>query len=172
MGALHPFRLFVWLIVTWPILTLVVRIPLPAGIPDISYDRVLVLLLLPMIILEALLSKKRLMKATPLDILIIVYVVAQLSSRVFVLSFGGMGRPDLNGLVDSILVPVVLYWIAKNLLVSRAHLKWFLCALVIASLLICLTGLYEQAVGGEETLFTISTRLGGSAEAQTSGLRG
>ena len=128
-----PFRLFIWLIVTWPILTLYVRIPLPAGIPDLSYDRVLVLLLVCVILLEALLSKRRLMKVTPLDILIIGYLVAQLSSRIFVLWFGGMGRPDLNGLLDIILVPLILYWMAKNLLVSRVRLKWFLYALVIAT---------------------------------------
>jgi hypothetical protein len=143
------FRLFIWLIVTWPILTLYVRIPLPAGIPDISYERVLVLLLLCVVILEALQLKRRLMKATLLDILVIVYVVAQLSSRLFVLWFGAMGTPDLNGLLDVILVPLVMYWMAKNLLVSRVHLKWFLCALVIACLLVCLSGLYDRSVGAD-----------------------
>jgi O-antigen ligase len=154
-----PFRLFIWLIVTWPILTLYVRIPLPAGIPDLSYDRVLVLLLVCVIIIQALLSKRRLLKVTPLDILIIGYLVAQLSSRIFVLWSGGMGRPDLNGLLDIILVPLILYWMAKNLLVSRVRLKWFLYALVIASLLICLTGLYEQAT--KERLFFVRAQLGG-----------
>ncbi len=144
------FRLFIWLMVTWPILTLFVRIPLPAGIPDISYDRVFVLVLLCIILLEALLSKRRLMKFTTLDILILVFVVAQLSSRVFVLWFGGMGKPDLNGLLDVILIPMVMYWIAKNLLVSRSRLKWFLCALVIACLLIALSGLYDRAVGADK----------------------
>lgn len=154
------FRLFIWLIVTWPILALFVRIPLPAGIPDLGYDRVLVLLLLCIIIIEALLSKRQLMKVTPLDILVIAYVMAQISSRLFVLWFGGVGSPDLNGFLDIILMPVLLYWMAKNLLVSREHLKWFLYALVIASLLICPTGLYEQAVGMR--IFRTSVSLGGS----------
>jgi O-antigen ligase len=153
------FRLFIWLIVTWPILTLFVRIPLPAGIPDLSYDRVLILLLLCVVIIEAIHSKRKLMKVSPLDILVLVYLGAQLSSRIFVLWFGGMGSPDLNGLLDIIVIPLLMYWAAKNLLVSRVHLKWFLYALVIASLLICLSGLYEQAVG--KRVFFVSSRLGG-----------
>ena len=43
--VIDPFRLFIWLIVTWPVLTLYARIPLPAGIPDITYERILVLLM-------------------------------------------------------------------------------------------------------------------------------
>jgi O-antigen ligase len=153
------FRLFIWLIVTWPILTLFLRIQLPAGIPDISYDRALVLLLLCIVIVETLLSKRRLKKITPLDILILLYFVAQLSSRLFVLWFEGIGKPNLNGLLDIVLIPLILYWVAKNLIASRTHLKWFLYALVIASLLICLTGLYEQASG--RRVFAVSSTLGG-----------
>lgn len=153
------FRLFIWLIVTWPILTLFVRIPMPAGVPDLSYDRVLVLLLLCVIIVEAVLLKRRLMKITLLDALVVLYLLAQLISRMFVLWFGGIGRPDLNGLLDTILIPLFLYWMVKNLLVTKVHLEWFLCALVITCLLICLTGLYEQVMGIR--VFRISTRLGG-----------
>jgi O-antigen ligase len=153
-------RLFIWLIVTWPLLTLIVRYPLPAGIPDLSYERVLVLLLVCIILLEALLSNKRLMKITALDILIIGYLAAQMSSRFFVLWFGGIGKPDLNGLLDVILIPLALYWMIKNLIASEADLKWFLGALVIASLLVCLTGLYEQVVGMR--VFKTSISLGGS----------
>lgn len=138
------FRLFIWLIITWPILTLYFRLPLPAGIPDLSYERSLISLLLCIVIFEALFSKRRLLKPTSLDILVLGYIIAQLSSRLFVLWFGGIGKPDLNGLLDNVLIPVLLYWIAKNLLSFRVNLKWFLYALVIASLLICLTGLYEQ----------------------------
>jgi hypothetical protein len=154
------FRLFTWLIVTWPLLTLFVRIPLPGGIPDLSYDRVLVLLLVCIIIIEALLSKRQFMKVTPLDILIIVYVMVQINTRLSVIWFWGVGNPDLNGFLDVILVPIMLYWSVKNLLLSRAHLQWLLYALFIASLLVCPTGLYEQAVGAR--IFKASVSLGGS----------
>lgn len=141
------FKLFIWLIVTWPLLALFVRFPLPAGIPDLSYDRVLVLLLLSIVILQALVSKRKLQRITTLDILVIVYMLAQTISRISVIWFGGLGTPDLNGLLDIILMPSIMYWAAKNIIVSKLHMKWLLCALVIACLLICLTGLYEQATG-------------------------
>lgn len=164
-----PFRLFIWLIVTWPVLTLYARIPLPVGIPDISYDRVLVVLTLAIILLEGLMFKRKLLKAGVLDILAAIYIAAQFRSRAFVLWFGGMGTPDLNGLLDIALVPVAMYWMTKNLLVSRWHLKWLLYALILAIVIICVSGLYEQAVGTEKRLFAVPLELGGSTEAQRRG---
>ena len=156
------FRLFIWLIITWPILTLYLRIPLPAGIPDLTYDRILVLLLVCVIILDSRFSKIKLLKATPLDILIIAYVITQLSTRLTLIWSNGIGILDLNGFLDGIIVPVAMFWMTKNLLVSKAHIKWLLGALVIASLLICLTGLIEQALG--ERVFKLSAQLGGTEQ--------
>jgi O-antigen ligase len=154
------FRLFVWLIISWPVLSLFVRIPLPGGIPDISYDRVLALVLVCIVVVEALLSKRQLVKASPLDILIMLYVAAQLGTRLSVVWFGGVGTPDLNGFLDAILVPVLLCWAARNVVGSKQHLQWLLYALVIASLLVCITGLIEQALGVR--IFKASLSLGGS----------
>jgi O-antigen ligase len=155
----NPYRLFIWLIITWPILTLFVRIPLPAGIPDFSYDRALILLLLSVVILEAIFWKRRLLKVTLLDILIIIYAIAQIITRLHVIWFGGLGDPDINGFLNVVVIPIALYWTVKNILVSKEHLTWLLYALVIASLLVCLTGLYEQAVGTR--IFKTSLELGG-----------
>lgn len=154
-----PFRLFAWLIVTWPVLTLYARIPLPAGIPDISYERVLVPLTLSIIILAGLAFKRRLPQIGMLDILASAYAAAQFSSRVAVLWFGGLGTPDLNGLLDVIVLPIMMYWMTKNLLVSRWHLKWLLYSIIVASVIICLTGLYEQALGTPQSPFPINDSL-------------
>jgi O-antigen ligase len=154
------FRLFIFLIITWPILTLYVRVPLPAGIPDLSYDRALVLLLLGIILIEALVSRRKLKKGTTLDALVIFYVIAQITARISVIWFGGVGNPDLNGFFDSVLIPIGLYWMVKNLLGSRTQLQWILLMFVIASIIVCPTGLYEQMVGTR--IFKASLSLGGS----------
>jgi O-antigen ligase len=153
------YRLFIWLIISWPILILYIRVPLPAGIPDLGYDRVLVLLLVCIFVIEALLLKRKILKITLLDILVIGYLIAQVITRLNVLWFGGVGSADLNGLLDIIIVPIILYWIVKNLLNEDIKLKWFLYALVIASFLVCLTGLYEQIMGVR--IFKASISLGG-----------
>jgi len=152
------FRLFIWLIVTWPLLDIFVRVELPAGVPDITYARVMVLLLVCIIILELLMRRRHLLKITTLDFLALIYIVTQTSSRLFVLWFGGVGSFDLNGLLDIVLIPISMYWIIKNLLSSQANIKWFLYGIVIVSLFICFTGLYEQVVGAEYNLFTGMTR--------------
>lgn len=154
------FRLFIWLIVTWPLLTLFLRIPLPAGIPDITYERVMVLFCFGVMLLDGFVTKRRQLKFGWLTVFAGIYIGVQLSIRLRVMWSGGIGESDLHGLLNAVLVPIGMYLLTKNLLVSRSHLKWFLYALVIACLLICLTGLYEQAVGGR--LFLVSTRLGGS----------
>lgn len=113
------FRPFILLIITWPILTLFLRFPLPAGIPDLTYDRVFVFPLVCVIILESRFSKFKLLKVTPLDILIIIYVIVQLGTRLtMVWSDDGMGNLDLNGFLDGIIVPVAMFWMAK--------IYWFL----------------------------------------------
>lgn len=162
-----PFRLFAWLIVTWPVLTLYVRIPLPAGIPDISYERLLVPLTLGIIILAGLAFKRRLPRIGMLDILASTYAAAQFGTRVAVLWFGGLGTPDLNGFLDVIVVPILMYWMTKNLLVSRWHLKWLLYALILASVIICFSGLYERALGSTESPFPVSTHLSGGKSGGT-----
>ncbi len=154
------FRLFVCLIVTWPILTLYVRIPLPGGIPDISYDRVLAVLIVAMILIDALVSKRKLMRITQLDVLILLYVAVQIATRLNVIWYGGMGSADLNTVLDVLLIPVLLYWAAKNLVVSEEQRKWLLYALVIAAVIVCPTGLIEQVLGTR--IFKASLSMGGS----------
>jgi O-antigen ligase len=154
------FRLFIWLIIMWPVLTLYVRYPLPAGMPDLSFDRVMVVLLFVAVVLEAVRDKRRLMKITVLDIMIVLYAFVQLSSRLYVLWFGGMGSPNLHEYLDAVIVPLIMYWIAKNLIVSRVHREYLLYALVVASFLVCLSGLYERSVGLK--VFNEPISLGGS----------
>ena len=154
------FRIFLWLLITWPILSLFLRFPLPAGIPDLSYDRVLLLTLLLLIGVKALHSKKSRIKFTTLEVLLIIYIITQLIMRIHVIVFGGLGNTDLNGFLDVILIPAIIFWMVKKFLISETHLKWLLVTIVIACLIICLTGLYEQAVGIR--VFKSNINLGGT----------
>jgi len=156
-----PFRLFIWLIVTWPVLTLYARISLPAGIPDISYERVLVPLTSGIIVLAGLTFKMKLPRLGMLDILVGTYAAAQFGSRVVVLWLGGVGTPDLNGLLGIIVIPLLMYWMTKTLLASRWHLQWLLLALILASVIIGFSGLYERALGQQESPFPITAHLVG-----------
>lgn len=158
-----PFRLFIWLIVTWPILTLYARFPLPAGIPDITYERILLLLILSFVLIEGLFSRKNLHKIGLFGILAGIFVIAQLITRAHVLWYGGIGDPDLDGVLRIVLIPLAMYWLTKQLIVSRWHLKWLLYALILASMIICITGLIDFALGQEKTLFAVPQVLGGFA---------
>lgn len=73
-----PFRIYLWLIITWPVLTIYARVPLPAGIPDISFERVLIPIILILVLLEGLMKKRRLLILSKLDIFIGIYVLVQI----------------------------------------------------------------------------------------------
>lgn len=153
-----PFRLFLLLIVTWPVLTLYARIPLPAGIPDLSYERILILLTFGIILVEGLLRKRKLSRVGILDILVLMYVIMQLRSHILMSWFGGGRGSDLNGFLEVILL-LLMYWMAKNLLTTTWHLKWLLYSIIVASVIVCLTGLYEQALGTPQSPFPINDSL-------------
>ncbi len=51
------FRLFLGLIITWPVLHLYMTVSLPAGVPDLHYQRAYIGLLLVVAFLSALLGE-------------------------------------------------------------------------------------------------------------------
>lgn len=157
-----PFKIFLGLIVTWPILTLYARFPLPAGIPDITYERIMVLLLVTIVLLQRLLSERKLHGVGLFGILAGIFIIAQIGARAHVLWFGGIGNPDMDGVLRFVLIPIAMYWLTKHLIVSRWHLKWLFYALILASVVICITGLIDLALGVEKSLFSAPKALGGT----------
>ena len=156
-----PFRFYIWLIITWPFLELYARISLPAGIPDITYERLMMIILFIILILDGFVNKKRQLKFGGLTFFAIVYFVAQLSVRMHVVFFGGTGSSDYNGLLTGVLIPIGVYWITRNILVSKRYLTGFVYTLIIASLLICFSGLIDQIIGSETSIFAPPAELGG-----------
>jgi len=154
------FRLYIWLIVTWPILALYARIPLPAGIPDLSYERVMVIILLIFLILDGFINPKKQLKFGWLTFFASILIVAQVGTSMHVILFGGIGSPSFDVIINSVLVPIGMYWITKNVILSRRHLTGFVYAVIFASLLICFTGLIDQVVGSEKSIFAPPAELG------------
>jgi len=146
----EPFRLFLWLIVTWPLLTFYVHMDLPAGIPDILYERVILLLLFAIVLIQAFFFHLALPKVSAfVKVVLLVTLLGQL--RIFV--FGGMADFETSHIVG-VLMPFAVYWLTKCFLVSQSRLRWLLASLIAATLLICLTGLVEQFLNAEVSFFS------------------
>ncbi len=150
----EPFRLYLWLLVTWPLLSLYLQISLPGGVPDISYERVLIPLTAALVILAALTLRTKIPGIVPL---VIIYVTAQIVS--YGLAFGGQGfvKPDLVILLNSLVLPIIVYWLTKVFMTSTGRLKLLLFALIAGSLIICMTGFYERALDLRESPFPVTT---------------
>ena len=150
----EPFALYLCLIMTWPVLALYIRYEWPAGMPDISYERVLVPLTMILVLLPALILGGRLPRP---GIWVSLYVAAQIISYGLAWSGRGIVEPDLVILLNSLLLPIGMYWLTRVFITSQWHLKWLLYALIIGSLVICITGLFERALDFRESPFPVTT---------------
>jgi hypothetical protein len=150
----EPFRLYVWLIVTWPVLGLYIQVPLPAGMPDLNYERVVVLGIVALVMIPALVFRR---KVPPLGPWVSLYMGAQIVVYGLAGLSGGAGSSNLVIFINSLLVPLAMYWLTKSFITSKERLQWLLGALIFASVIICVSGLYERALDLKKSPFPVET---------------
>lgn len=145
----EPFRLFLWYLVTVPFVSPYVNLEMPVGVPDISYDRVILLMIFVVIFIDCIFYGMELPKVS--SFFLAVFVITLLGqARLF--AFGSMADDEASRIV-SVFVPFAVYWLTKCLVVSRSKLQSLLTCLIVAALLICLSGLVEQVLNLEYSLF-------------------
>ncbi len=166
------FRPFLFLLVTWPVLTLYVRVP------HMPYERGVALMIMGMLLAAAFVRR---LKLPGIGILAGIYLTVQLAllgSDVLLHRL-----PDshmaANLFLDGIALPVLMYWLTKNLITSTWHVKWLLSALIAVSVIVCLSGIYERAVDTKDSPFPVSahneagdTRYLGPPGGRASGVMG
>ena len=179
------FRLLIGLIICWPFFSFYVEVPLPAGFPDLKFHRGGVLLLLGMVLSSTYLAPKpvsedarerlkrfvdrarnpaRARQATSrhqgqfasIPMAVIGYVVLKLVAIINGMATGVTTTAVIAGYLDTTLLPVGLYFLIKSLVTSRRLLAWLIGALMVAALIICLSGLYERALDLTASAFPIS----------------
>ncbi len=143
------FRPFLFLIVTWPVLTLYVRVP------HMPYERGIALMITGMLLAAAFVRR---LKLPGIGILAGIYLVAQLVllGSNFLLHRLPDSHMAGNLYLEGIALPVLIYWLTKSLVTSTWHVKWLLSAVIAASVIVCLTGIYERAVDTKDSPFPVS----------------
>ncbi len=149
-----PFRIYLFLLATWPVLNLYIQVTLPAGMPDLNYERVLVLMAVVLVLIPALAFKR---KVPRLGLWVMLYIGGQAISYAMTLLWGGHVSPDLVILLNSFLIPMALYWLTKVVITSRRRIVQLFYALIIASVMISLSGIYEQVFNLQESPFPLAT---------------
>lgn len=142
-----PFNIFRIFVVTWPVLSYYIRFPLPAGIPDINYERVLGVLLVVIVVARGLWTRSGFPRLALTDGLVLVYALLELYGRVI-----HPYTPDsilklLLSYSNSIALPLIAYWLARILVNSRPRLYQWLETVVLGAFLVGLTGMYDYLTG-------------------------
>jgi|GEM_PF-6721706 len=145
-----PYRLFLFLLLTWPLLTFRLQITLPAGLPDIKYERVVLAAVLGMVLTRWVVLRERLPR---LDWWVCAFALLTVLSYARVAVMGGVAAPELSRLVAVVVQPLGAYWLVLHLVDSRRKCAWLLATIVMSCVAICVTGLYEQVLQLEFSAF-------------------
>ena len=123
----NPLNGLLFWFVFFPFSERVVNIPLPAGIPDLSPTRFVIAFLAIMILGQVAIRKRVWPRLTKLDWAIVAFMIGIL------LSTATADNPllGIQFVLDSYLVPLIIYFLAKNLITSRKDIMKVFSALLI-----------------------------------------
>jgi hypothetical protein len=171
-----PFRLLLVLVATWPAGTLYLRYRLVPGMPELAYERLLAALIAGALLAAACLGRRRLPR---IGVAVGAYVALQLVSIVWADLSGDLARAERAAFLNAVLLPVLLSWATRALVESPRHLQALLHAILAASVLVCVSGLYERTRPDTENPFPVAahneagdTRYADVPDGRASGVMG
>ncbi|MBC7223289.1 MAG: O-antigen ligase family protein [Anaerolineae bacterium] len=124
------------------------NIQLGAGVPDLSLDRIAIGALVALLLGQAVLGRRRLAPFTRTDALILVFCLTYGVSGI--ISYLGPVQA-YQALFDAVYTPILVYFVAKNLVRSRRDLDMLIGALGIIGTYLAVLTIREQITG--EALF-------------------
>ena len=143
--TLQPFALFLGIVLLSPLPPGWTMVSLPAGVPDISVDRMLVVAALGGLLLRDLRSGKRSMLGLSLtDGLLLMHLFAVLAAAVI------LSKNLLTALfifVETYTLPIVVYFLTRALVRSEDRLRVLLIVVMVVALYLSLGAVYELTTG-------------------------
>lgn len=134
--------LLIWVSLS-PLLSHYVRINLGEGIPDLTFDRLVIFLIFISLITSYRIRKKRFIPNTNLEMLMVFFSF----SLIFSIPRSLNPISATQTVLDSYLMPFVLFFLAKNLFDSDKKLNTLLNALLFMGVYSSLIGIFEYATG-------------------------
>ncbi len=149
LAAAKPtFAFIAWLVLS-PLGFLFLRMDFGAGVPAITFDRIVLLTMATILIARTLVERRRIRAPIVGEWLIlgfIGYTVLEVAAF-----GGGMSLKAFLGIIserfDHIALAVVVYYIAKSVLVTRKQLEWAIIGLVITGVYVAISAYYEHFTG-------------------------
>jgi O-antigen ligase len=141
----EPFKaLIMWLLLA-PAVGSYIKLPLPVGIPDITFDRLVVGCILLALTLRVMFRGGRFLPAGQTEKAMLVFVVIGLLSLVF----RGLEKgSEFLIFIDEYAVPFLLFVAAKNLFQSHEQVQQFVRVLFLVGVYLGLYGVYQFLAHG------------------------
>jgi O-antigen ligase len=141
----EPFKaLLMWLVLS-PTLGDYIRLSLPSGIPDITFDRLVVGCIVLAFALKVMFRGGRLLPAGQTEKAMLVFVVISLLS----LAFRGLSRgSEFLIFIDEYAVPFLLFVAAKNLFQTQEQIQQIARTLFLVGVYLALYGIYQFLAHG------------------------
>ena len=164
VAAVKPtFAFIAWLVLS-PVGFLFLRMDFGAGMPAITFDRVVLMAITGLLLARTLVERRRVKKPILGEWLILAFI-SYTALMVFVL------HPDdlkltfkvISERFDHIALAVFAYYIAKSVLVTKRHVWWAVVALVITGTYVAISAFYEHYTG----VMWFSSFLGGEYRLRT-----
>lgn len=138
-----PYQGMLMWLVLYPFTETNINIPLGAGLPDLSPTRLSVAWLSTMLLAQAAVGKRHFPRLTKVDVWALLFVMG-VGASVFASSDPISAA---KAVLDLILIPILIYYIAKNLIQNRRDLDRFFDILLIIAMYSAAVMFYEHRTG-------------------------
>lgn len=145
----EPFKaLIMWLLLS-PALGSYIKLSLPVGIPDLTFDRLVIGCIVFALALQVMFRRGRLLPAGQTEKAMVLFVVLGLLDVFFRSPTRGS---DFLIFLDEYGVPFLLFMVAKNLFHSHEQIQQFLRVLFLVGVYLAVYGIYQFLTRGSMVL--------------------
>jgi O-antigen ligase len=130
--------LLIWFILS-PVMENYLKIPLGAGIPDITFSRLTIITLFGLILLQTVMRIRTISKLGGIELSMALFALLALMG----LSMGDNFKTDVQVLLDGYITPFLLFFLIRNLVSKPEDIRQFLFANVIAGAYLAILGIVQ-----------------------------
>jgi O-antigen ligase len=141
--AINPINAFLLWLVTQPFSELYLNIPLPAGIPDLTPARFTALFLITVLLAQMATGQRVRPSFTKIDLLAILTIIGLAMSIPTAVRINSAAQYIL----DNFAIPLIIYFIAKNLVTSEQEIHRVLKAVLVIGVYAAIYIIYENTTG-------------------------
>jgi len=150
LAVSRPTLAFILWLVLSPLGFIFLRMDFGAGMPAITFDRVALSALAGFLILRTMMERHRVKKPIVGEWLTLAFI-GYTCVALYVMQPGSLKTilGTISEKFDHIGLALIVYYIAKSVLVTRRHLNWIVIGLVITGLYVAVSAFYEHYTGNQ-----------------------